>query len=89
MIARLRTTGERLLWGGLATQLGALLVITNVQHPSTIGLAAAIVAIAGTLAYIAGLGYYAKAKGQSAAWCLLGLFSLVGLSVVLALPDIS
>ncbi len=40
------------------------------------------------IGYVAGLAYYAKAKGHSAAWCVLGLFSLLGLTIVMALPDL-
>lgn len=73
---------------GLGVQLVCVAVITQVTHPSAIGLAAAIAAIAATVTYIAGLGVLAKAKGYSAAWCLLGLSSVIGLSVVLSLPDL-
>lgn len=47
---------------------------------------AAISAI-GSLLLIAGLAFYAKAKGRSAAWGLMGLLSLIGLIVLGSLPD--
>jgi hypothetical protein len=36
---------------------------------------------------IIGLAYYAKAKAHTPWWCLMGLFSLVGLIVLALLPD--
>ena len=66
----------------------ALLAITSVKHPSPAGLGAAIVAMIGTIAYIRGLALYARAKGHTAWWCLLGLISLAGLAIVAALPDL-
>ena len=86
--AQRQTLGQRLIFGGLGVQLASIVIITQVAHPSRLGFAAAMAAIAGTLAYVAGLAVYARAKGQSAAWCVLGLFSIVGLTVVLALPDL-
>ena len=41
----------------------------------------------GTILLIVGLGYYAKAKGQSAVWCLMGFLSLLGLIVLACLKD--
>jgi hypothetical protein len=43
--------------------------------------------IAGNVLLIAGLSYYAKAKGYSAALGLLGLLSCVGLLILAILPD--
>jgi hypothetical protein len=34
-----------------------------------------------------GLAYYAKAKTRSAWWCLLGLFSLLGMIILAIMPD--
>ena len=88
MDARRQTVGTRWIVVGLLVQAASILVIKSVEHPSPTGLGAAIAMIAGTVAYITGLAYYAKAKGQRAAWCLLGLFSLLGLSIIIALPDL-
>lgn len=88
MDARRQTLGQRWIFTGLLLQAAAIITIRSVAHPSPIGLSAAIVAMAGTAAYMTGLAYYAKAKGHRAAWCVLGLFSLVGLTVILALPDL-
>ena len=49
-----------------------------------IGLA---VAVAGTVLLILGLSMYARAKGHSPWWCLMGVLSIIGLIVLAALPD--
>lgn len=41
----------------------------------------------GTVLLVVGLAYYAKAKGRSAAWCLMGFLSLIGLFVLACLKD--
>jgi hypothetical protein len=41
----------------------------------------------GVLLLIAGLRHYAKAKGYGSEWGLLGIFSLLGVLVLIALPD--
>jgi hypothetical protein len=43
--------------------------------------------IAGNVLFIAGLSFYAKAKGYSAALGVLGLLSCIGLLIVAILPD--
>lgn len=48
-----------------------------------------VVIIAGTVLLMVGLAYYAKAKGRSPAWCLMGFLSLVGLIVLACLKDCS
>ena len=83
----LQKIGQRLIVAGLVIQVAALLVIKSVEHPSTIGSSAAIAAMIGTVVYLTGFAYYARAKGRSAWWCLLGLLSLFGLTVLLTLPD--
>jgi hypothetical protein len=47
-----------------------------------------IVLIVGTVLLMIGLAYYAKAKGRSAAWCLMGLLSIIGLIVLACLKDL-
>lgn len=83
----LRNAGMRLIVAGLATQLAALVVIRFVGHPSPVGLSAAVGAMIGTVVYMFGFAYVARAKARSAWWCLLGLLSLFGLTLLLALPD--
>jgi len=47
-----------------------------------------IVLIVGTVLLMIGLAYYAKAKGRSAAWCLMGFLSIIGLIVLACLKDL-
>lgn len=83
----LRKTGQRLIVTGLVMQLGAAVAAKQLEHPSPAGLAAAIVVMLGAVVYIAGFAYFARAKARSAWWCLLGLLSLFGLTLLIALPD--
>jgi hypothetical protein len=46
-----------------------------------------LVMVLGTVLLIVGLAYYAKAKGRSAAWCLMGFLSIIGLIVLACLKD--
>ena len=57
-------------------------------EPGTL-LAAAIItgAVVGLISYIAGLGFYAKAKGQPLAWGMSGLLCIVGGIAVAFLKD--
>ncbi len=43
--------------------------------------------VLGIIALMIGLAYYAKAKGQSWAWCAAGLLSILGLLLLLLLQD--
>jgi hypothetical protein len=45
------------------------------------------VAAIGTILLICGLGFYAKAKGRSIAWGLMGFLSIIGLIVLAMLED--
>ena len=47
-----------------------------------------LVALVGTGLLIAGLAFYAKAKGRSPAWGLMGLLSIIGLIVLACLKDL-
>ena len=41
----------------------------------------------GTVLLMISLAYHAKAKGRSAAWCIMGLLSIFGLVVMIFLKD--
>lgn len=84
----LRNRAMRVVVLGLCIQGLGVLVVKFAEHPSALGLAGAIALMIGTVPYIRGLALFAKAKGQHPAWCLLGLFSLFGLTVLFALPDL-
>lgn len=76
------------MFTGLLLQGVAAVGITNVEHPSTIGLTLAIAALIGAITLLAGAIVYAKAKGRHPAWGLLALFSLFGLTLLFLLPDL-
>ena len=46
-----------------------------------------LVYLLGTILLLAGLAYYAKAKGRSPAWCLFAFLSFIGLIVLFCLKD--
>jgi hypothetical protein len=43
--------------------------------------------VLGTVLLMIGLAYYAKAKGQSFAWCIAAFLSILGLLLLLLLED--
>ena len=45
--------------------------------------------LTGTGLLLVGIAYYAKAKGQHPALCVLGLLSIIGLVVLSTLPDLT
>jgi hypothetical protein len=47
-----------------------------------------IFVVLGTVLLMIGLAYYAKAKGRSSAWCLLGFLSIFGLIILGLLKDL-
>ncbi len=47
------------------------------------------VLLIGSLLLLIGFGYYAKAKGRSPLWAILGFFSLLGLLGLAVLKDMS
>ncbi len=47
-----------------------------------------LVSIIGTVLFMVGLAYYAKAKGRNPAWCLMALLSIIGLIVLACLKDL-
>ncbi len=47
-----------------------------------------LILVLGTVLLMIGLAYYAKAKGRSPAWCLMGFLSIIGLIVLACLKDL-
>jgi hypothetical protein len=56
----------------------------NLGHPGLF----VIQLLLATAMLIIGGAYYAKEKGRSWAWCLLGFFSIIGLIGLWLLPDL-
>jgi len=70
--------------GNVIVNLGS----ANPEAPNlAMVLGGAALALVGTVLLIAGLSWYAQAKGQSGWWGLMGLLSCIGLLVLALLPD--
>jgi hypothetical protein len=89
---------KSLIFGGpgLLLQIGctfvANFVVTKAMSIGSVPLAGltgifVVGSIVGNILLIAGLSFYAKAKGYSAALGVLGLLSCIGLLVLAILPD--
>jgi hypothetical protein len=59
----------------------------NITQGSLLALVCFFISLAGTVLLIIGLGYYARAKGHSGWWGMLGLLSCLGLIILAFLPD--
>jgi hypothetical protein len=70
---------------GLIVSIAGRLLMKS-EEPSLV-LLGALAAIAGTVVFIWGCWHYALGKGYHGAWGLLGLFSFVGLIVLVLFPD--
>lgn len=68
---------------GLITEVVGVVMRNNPETAQT----GQAIYVVGTLLLIAGLGFYAKAKGRSLAWGLMGLLSIIGLIVLAMLED--
>ena len=62
-------------------------VIMTTQGEGAMSLVGVVVALVGTVMLIAGLSWYARAKGHSGWWGLMGLLSIIGLIILAVLPD--
>ena len=83
MIARYNNISLLLGVPGLILQIAGNVMRTNPEN-ETIG---AIALLSGTVLLIGGLAMYAKAKGRSPAWGLMGFLSIIGLIVLAMLQD--
>jgi hypothetical protein len=77
-----------LAWGipGILIQLAGTFVCLFAEDPC-IAAVAWLASLAGTALLMVGLAYYARAKGRSPAWCLLGLLGVLGLIGLVVLKD--
>ena len=74
--------------GIVGAVIGTLIAPTGAMIHIAYGLGLGMLLyLVGLLIVVLALGYYARAKGRSVAWGLLGLFFVIGLLVVLLLPD--
>jgi hypothetical protein len=83
MIARYNNLSLSLGIPGIILQIAGNVMSRNPEN-LTLG---ALVSLVGTGLLIAGLVYYAKGKGRSPAWGLMGFLSIIGLIVLACLKD--
>ena len=69
---------------GMILQVIGFVMRGDSPDPNPLGVAFLLV---GTVLAIIGFGYYAKAKGRSMAWGLVGFLGLIGLVVLALLKD--
>lgn len=80
---------------GIAMQIGGRLMVISekdnrnprTKSDSTTDAIGTLLMLTGTVLLILGLSMYARAKGHSPWWCLMGVLSIIGLIVLAALPD--
>lgn len=69
---------------GLLIEIAASIAISSTNLPLVI---LGSVSLLGLLIFVLGCYFYAKGKGRSAIWAILGVFSLIGFIILLVLPD--
>ncbi|MAI73184.1 MAG: hypothetical protein CMM01_20075 [Rhodopirellula sp.] len=82
MIKRYNNLSLAIAIPGIALQFVGQFMTGGEQH--ILGL---LTVLAGTLMVLVGFAYYAKAKGRNPAWCLIGVFSCLGLLIMALLKD--
>jgi hypothetical protein len=96
MIAKYNRKSLALGIPGIILQLGCLFATNLIAAkaksggatpPDSLALLLAAGSLVGSLLFIIGLCYYAKAKGYSSVFGLLGLLSCIGLLILAVLPD--
>jgi hypothetical protein len=83
MIARYNNISLALGIPGIILQVVGQIMRGNPENATVGGL----VLLVGTVLLIGGLAMYAKAKGRSLAWGLMGFLSLIGLIALALLKD--
>jgi hypothetical protein len=84
MIQRYNTRSLALGLPGFVIQVAGGLVVNLRPEHADFG---NLLAVAGTGLLMAGLAYYAMAKGRHPAWCLMAFFSLLGFIILGLLKD--
>jgi hypothetical protein len=91
MIARYNR--KSLIFGvpGLVLQIGGNAAVqlskTAAANAHSIAGIGAIACLIGTVLFLVGLAFYAKAKGRHPAWCLMAFLSIIGVLVLAGLKD--
>jgi len=71
---------------GLVLQLGSRMMVVGNQDPNQAALWT-LVLLVGWVLIIVGCVYYAKGKGYSGAWGLLGLLNVIGFIILVLFKD--
>lgn len=84
MNQELKQKGYSMIGIGLLLEIAAsiALSLTNLSL-----LILGTVSFIGFVVFALGCYYYAKSKGRSGLWAILGIFSLIGFIILLVLPD--
>ena len=82
MIKRYNNLSLMIAIPGIIIQVAAQMMLQGEQ--ASLGL---LVSLIGTVMVLIGFAYYAKAKGRNPLWCLVGLFSCLGLFIMALLKD--
>jgi hypothetical protein len=84
MIAEYQRTANIGIGSGILVQIIARLLMAAGDAGALLGLPLALL---GTGLFIWGCWAYAEGKGHHGGWGLLGLFSLIGLVILVLMPD--
>jgi len=87
MIRRYNNLSLLFFLPGLVAQVPGFILLQNHQPPDSNGILGLILLIGGSLMVITGFGYYAKAKGRSPIWGILGFIGFPGLLLLAILKD--
>ena len=72
---------------GMIALVTGFILMEKHELPKPIGILALVLAIGGTSMAISGFSFYAKAKGRSPLWGILGFVGLPGLLLMAVLKD--
>jgi hypothetical protein len=82
-----KNKGMAFIIPGLLLQIGCMTASRVTGEAQWLALSLAAGSLVGLMLLIVGLGHYAKAKGYSNVFGLLGLLSLLGVLIMAVLPD--
>ena len=83
MLAEYKTKTNIYVLVGIVLQVAGRIVMAKTATPEWGG----VMLLAGIVFFVMGCCCYAKAKGRATAWGLLGLFSIIGLLILVGMED--
>lgn len=84
MNQELKQKGYTMIGVGLLLKIAAGIALSLTNLPL---LLLGTVSFIGFVVFVIGCYYYAKGKGRSGLWALIGVLSLIGFIILLVLPD--